>query len=225
MQKGKLIGFNPNALKKQMLDNLVEVQTQRLIGYAEDKIREIGNRIQTYNSKNHMDRTGNLLNSLCWGVAYNNKLKGSGFFREAQNKSYKRGRDSESNSYLHEYFQDYKEAYLVEGRYLAERFMKSSAGRASGTGYWRVWFAILAPYWGYWEEGFTQVHYNKNSDYMGATFRRFAVMTEFHDKVKNDLRPAKVELDVYVPEYSHETMEYDFERYQNNVDHPYKYAK
>ena len=194
MQQGKLIGFNASALKKQMLDNLVEVQTQRFIEYAEDTIKDIGNKIQTYNSRYHMDRTGNLLNSLCWGVSYGGKLKASGFYRDAVINT---GRGENGQSFLHEFFPDEKYANPVNGRALAEQYIKQY-GNMGWKGYWRVWFAILAPYWGYWEDGFTMKRRGKT-----VGFLKFSVMSEFHDTIKKDLSPAKVTLKVNVPTYSH----------------------
>lgn len=73
--KTKIIGFSPARIKKEAEEYLVSVQTEKLIEYAKEEIVKLGDKIQTYNSRNHMDRTGNLLNSLCWGVAYKGELK------------------------------------------------------------------------------------------------------------------------------------------------------
>lgn len=204
-----------------MIDNVVEIQTQRLIDYAKEKVRLIGDAIQLYNSQHHFDRTGNLLNSICWGVAYSGKLKDYGFYRDANVKSYNTSKNYSTNqSFLHEFFYDVREAYEVDGRRLAESFIKSR-GRASAPGWWRIWFAILAPYWGYWEEGFRMKSNFGNRE----KFLRFQVMSEFHDKVKEELSPAKVTMDVFVPEYSHDSLKWDFEKYQKNVKYQYNYLK
>lgn len=188
MKESKLINFKPRALKKQMLNNLVEVQTQRFIEYAENKIRLLGDAIQLYNSRNHMDRTGNLLNSLCWGVAYSGQLKASGFYRDEIIHSGK-GILHNGESFLHEHFiGNDPYAFPVHGRQLAQQYI-SQYGKMSWNGRWRVWFAILAPYWGFWEEGF-------RSKGGKGTFLKFQVMTEFYDKVSKDLKPASVKLEI-----------------------------
>lgn len=210
MKKSK-VKFNKASFCKELTINLVDLQTQLFIDYAEERIRLIGDAIQLYNSRHHFDRTGNLLNSLCWGVAYSGRLKASGFYRDARVKSYSVGKTQSSQSFLHEFFAKYREAYEVDGRYLAERFTKSQ-GHASGQGYWRVWFAILAPYWGYWEKGFNM------KSHFGNRSRRlqFSVMAEFHDKVTEELSPANVKFEVFVPEYSNHSLNYHFKRYQEN---------
>jgi hypothetical protein len=204
MKKSQVI-FDANALKKVMMKNLTEEQTRRLVAYAENKIKEIGDKIQTYNSVNHMDRTGNLLNSLCWGVAYDGELKASGFYREAS---------SIKESYLHEWG-EYSKTFVVDGHAEAENYIQKYGKVGSGNGCWRVFFAILAPYWGYWEKGFTLIHgasYNREKypegkpKFRGATFKKFAVMTEFYDTISKELKPAKVNFHIsksieYSPSY------------------------
>ena len=232
------INFDAKALTKTLVDRHVQWQTELLIEYAMRKVKEIGDRIKTYHGAHHMDRTGNLLNSLCWGVAYNGRLRDYGFYSNGQTKSYKKSSyDSIDQSYLHEFDKEH-ELYLVEGRFLAEKFIKRY-GRASAPNYWRVWFAILAPYWGYWEEGFTLVHGNsvapnarKNGKlqkgykgFRGASFKRFAVMSEFHDVVEKDLRPAKVKYETEAPEYSPSMKKHDMEKYANRIKNQYKYAR
>ena len=46
-----------------------------------------------------------------------------------------------------------------------------------------VLFAILAPYWGYWEAG-------HNNIFLGRV--QFAAMTQFYDIIKGELKPMKV---------------------------------
>lgn len=192
MKQGRLIGFNAKALSEQITAKVVAEQTRRLIEYAENKIKEIGNKINSYNSRYHMDRTGNLLNSLCWGVAYSGELKASGFYREEIIHN-DRGRDVEHHSgesFLHEFFEeDVWSSFPVQGHALAAEYIERY-GKTSWSGRWRVFFAILAPYWGFWEEGFNLKHgFSKTG---AITFKQFAVMTEFYDKVSKDLKPAKV---------------------------------
>lgn len=216
MKQGRLIGFNAKALSEQIMAKAVEEQTRRLIEYAENKIKEIGDKINSYNSRNHMDRTGNLLNSLCWGVAYSGELKASGFYRNAQ---------SVKISYLHEWSTEYS-AFPVDGHSLAAEFIERY-GATSWKGRWRVFFAILAPYWGFWEEGFTLIHgiaADWGKQYRGATFKKFAVMTETYDQVKKDLKPAKVSFRITQSHhYSQDPKDKTSlqKRYANRVTNPY----
>ena len=217
MVSSQVIGFNPTSMRDKLVTFWVDEQNRLLVEYAKKEIVKIGNKISTYHSRHHMDRTGNLLNSLCWGVAYDNKLKDYGFFREAVTRG---------DSYLHEFFKE-REAYLVEGRYLAERFIKNY-GRFSGPNRWRVWFAILAPYWGYWEEGFRMASEGKGSKSYGKgirSFYKFAVMSESYDRVSNELTPAKVKYETKPPEYSPFALKYDFENYQKRTKNQYTYAR
>jgi hypothetical protein len=207
MKESKLINFKPRALKKQMLNNLVEVQTQRFIEYAENKIRLLGDAIQLYDSRNHMDRTGNLLNSLCWVVTYGTSRKISGFYRTPKTGfkinrwGEERGmgnRDSYS-SFLHEWSDPTGEE--VVGVQRAMDFIESFKG---SSGKWKVAFAVLAPYWGYWESGFTLRSGGGNSGIPRRTrFMQFQVMTHIFDDVRTALKPAETHLTVYVDKYSY----------------------
>ena len=90
---------------------------------------------------------------------------------------------------MHEWIPEY-EAFQIDGRQMAQNYIQRYGKAGSGKGSWRVFFAILAPYWGYWETGFNMVHgIGKNKK---SSFHQFAVMTEFYDKVGKDLKPAKV---------------------------------
>lgn len=203
------VKFDAEKFRKLLTKNLVEEQTNRLIAYAKEKIQEIGRTINSYNSANHMDRTGNLLNSLCWGVAYDNELKASGFYRNA---------NSLELSYLHERYEEHV-AYPVDGHALAEQYTRMYGKLGSGGGTWRVWFAVLAPYWGYWEKGFVMVHgVGGSGKFRSATFKQFAVMSQFYDKISQELKPAKVTFKVKVPQYSKQSMHRD---YKSRVDNPY----
>lgn len=199
MAKSSLTGWNPETLKKQMMENVVAYNNTRLVDYAKDTIAKIGNKIMSYHSKNHMDRTGNLLNSLCWGVSYKGKLVEGGFFRDAVHND--KGIAKTSESFLHEWFSgDEKYLIPVDGRQLAEEYLQK-VGNTGSSG-WKVFFAILAPYWGYWEEGF-----NMKSNGHPIGFFKFAVMAETYDQVRKDLKPArKYYFNVSVPQYSHQKL-------------------
>lgn len=199
MAKSSLTGWNPETLKKQMMENAVAYNNARLVDYAKETIAKIGNKIKSYHSKNNMDRTGNLLNSLCWGVSYKGKLVEGGFFRDAVLND--KGIAKTSESFLHEWFSgDEKYLIPVNGRQLAEEYLQK-VGNTGSSG-WKVFFAILAPYWGYWEEGF-----NMKAKGQPIGFFKFAVMAETYDQVRKDLKPArKYYFNVSVPQYSHQKL-------------------
>ena len=118
MHKSRVTNWDANKMKEQLFAILSAEQNKRLIDYAKGKIVEIGQAIEQYHSAHHMDRTGNLLNSLCWGVSYNGSLIEGGFYRDAV--LHNNGIDGSSTSYLHEWFGG-DEKYLepVNGRQLA----------------------------------------------------------------------------------------------------------
>ncbi len=182
MRKSR-VQFATKRLLKELFNKGVEEQTARLIAYAKDEVQKIGGRIQSFNSTNNLDRTGNLLNSLCWGVTYKGALKEGGFYREPILRN--KGIAGTSEAYLHEWSGDMAYSYPVNGRELAEEFL--SKGGRGGTNGWTVFFAILAPYWGYWETGFKI----KKGFGGGSRFLQFAVMTQHYDKVAKDLSPAR----------------------------------
>lgn len=199
MAKSSLTGWNPETLKKQMMENVVAYNNARLVDYAKETIAKIGNKIKSYHRKNNMDRTGNLLKSLCWGVSYKGKLVEGGFFRDAVLND--KGIAKTSESFLHEWFSgDEKYLIPVNGRQLAEEYLQK-VGNTGSSG-WKVFFAILAPYWGYWEEGF-----NMKAKGKSIGFFKFSVMAETYDKVRKDLKPArKYYFNVSVPQYSHQKL-------------------
>lgn len=191
------VKFNAKALANLLMKDIVKEQNALLVDYAKNKIVEIGDMIKTYHSKNHMDRTGHLLNSLLWGVSYQGKLVKGGFYRQARVKG---------ESYLHEWMSgDTKYLIPVDGRALAQQYLQSYGN--NGARGWRVFFAILAPYWGYWEKG----HVNHRANRV----LQFAVMTEFYDQVKADLKPARVRFRVSVPKYTKEQLDRKWEKYAN----------
>ena len=153
-----------------------------------------------------MDRTGNLLDSLLWGVSYEGKLVEGGFYRDAQ---------ARGESYLHEWFSgDVKYLIPVNGRQLAQTYMQKYGN--NGAKGWRVFFAILAPYWGYWEKGFTMKSGGGDSGIPRSTrFMQFAVMTQFYDEIKKDLKPARVRFRVSVAKYNRTKLEKKWKKYAN----------
>jgi hypothetical protein len=202
MAKGKVIGFSATKLKKQLMANAIKEQNRRFVEYAKKEIDSLGKKIASFPYANHMDRTGNLLNSLCWIVSYDGKTIDSGFYRDAKTNTYtdkfgkKRGKgvSGSQNSFLHELFDD---AELVNGRKLAEEFIKSFKGSSHK---WKIAFAVLAPYWGYWESGHTNAFSGK--------FQQFQVMTHIYDEVRTDMKPAETRLSVYVPKYIYKSIKW-----------------
>lgn len=197
MKKSKVIGLSAytKQIEKDLMKLCVDNITEYLIGYATDTIRKLGERIGSYNSRNNMDDTGNLLDSLCWGVYYKGEVKQTGFYRPQK---------ATEKSYMHAWSRaHFKEKYgLLKGQWagggldkgidasedvyghrFAEEFLNSY--KSKYTKGWQVFFAILAPYWGYWESGFVQ----KDPHGFGTAraYHKFAVMTELYDDVKKDL--------------------------------------
>ena len=222
--KTRLSGFNFAQMRESMLNSVIDEQNKRLIEYAKEEIVFIGNKIYNYHSRNHMDRTGNLLNSLCWGVSYDGKLVAGGFYTAAKYQD--KGPAGSSESYLHEWTtgpngEDYNYIYEVNGRKLALEYMRRYGN--NGTQGWRVFFAILAPYWGYWEKGFN-MRRGGGTTYIGGKkfqipqttkFMQFAVMTQFYDEIKRDLKPARVRFRVSVAKYNAKKFERDYKKYYN----------
>lgn len=171
--KTRIVGLDIAKMRETILNNVVAQQNANLIEYAKKRVIEIGDRIQSTGYR--MDRTGNLLDSLCWFVAYDAKIVDGGFYRAAV---------ATRDSYMHELFkEDYKSMFPVHGRKLANMFIKNWGSKYKDA--WCVAYAILAPYWGYWEVGHKNV--------LTRHFERFAIMAEFHDKAQNDLQPMVVE--------------------------------
>ena len=200
MIKSKVVGLNAKKIADAMMKIVVDEQTARLIAYAKEEIQYIGDAIRAGHWGNHFDRTHNLLNSLCWGVSYQGKLIDYGFYRESgdvQPRPTKRGGGS-AESFLHEFssLSEGRGAQIpVVGREIAERYVKKYGGNERSRG-WRIFFAILAPYWGYWEKGFNMTIKGKS-----AGFYRFMVMTQFYDEIKQDLKPARTRFRVSVPKF------------------------
>lgn len=208
MGKSRVTGFDKKAMADGMMQSIIAEQNKRLIDYAKAKIIEIGNRVQAFHSKNNMDRTGHLLNSICWGVSYHDKLIASGFYRETPSLKDGRYNGSWTNeSHLHEWFSsDIYSMYPVNGRAMAEAFLEKYGKNGKVKG-WKVFFAIAAPYWGYWELGFNMksgggTPYGKKKPIPKSTrFMQFAVMAEYRDQIRADLKPARTSLSVHYAKY------------------------
>lgn len=202
MSKTKITGLDSyiKKMKKDLTEHWVNSYTSALLGYAEKKIQELGNLINSHHSKHHMDRTGNLLDSLCWGLTYKGKLCGYGFYRD---------KTATESSGLHEWWHvdtayygkldhsSLPDQFVVNGHELAEAFVSQYSSKINYDG-WVLFFAILAPYWGYWEEGFIM------KSYFGKTmgFKQFAAMSQFYDGVSKELKPAKVTFKTKAAPYS-----------------------
>lgn len=215
-----VVVFDSKALAKDILNNLVPYQTNLLIEYAMAEIKKLGDRIASYNGANGLDRTGNLLNSLCWGVTYDGALKASGFYREETHKKRTNrkgderglGRQGGNDSFLHEFFGN--DAELVEGRKLAKEYLQNVRGKANK---WTVFFAILAPYWGYWESGFTMKSGGGNSGIpFSSRVMQFQAMSYVWDDVRKDLKPAKTDITVYRPKYIYKSQKWK-RKFKNKV--------
>ena len=206
-----VVVFDGNALAKLMFNNIVPIQTNLLIEYAKVEIKKLGDRIASYNGANGLDRTGNLLNSLCWGVTYDGVLKASGFYREETHKKRTNRKGDErglgvnggNDSFLHEFFGN--DAELVEGRKLAKEYLQNVKGKSNK---WTMFFAILAPYWGYWECGFRMVKNNKRMQFQALIYT--------FDDVRKDLKPAKTDITVYRPKYIYKSQKYK-RKFKNKV--------
>jgi len=215
MKQGKIIGFNATKMAEQMMANAVAEQNRRLVEYAEARILMLGETISSWNSRYNMDDTGNLLDSLCWGVCYDGKMVESGFYRQqkatmpsylhgwstvefADPKRFKRHAVGESVSS----WVKMDAGEPVNGHDLAAAYL-SQAHKKCKSGEWMVFFAILAPYWGYWEKGFN-MKFGFNGTHQ--RFMQLAVMSQFYDIVKSNLKPARTRIKVYVPKYASKSL-------------------
>lgn len=177
MARKSKVKFDRTKLVNQMFARLEKVQTERLIGYAQAEMQKIGDYISDYPSDNNLDRTGNLLDSLCWAVFFNGNLKKFGYYR---------GESAVEDSHLHEYSRPMGES--VNGHFMAQQFIANYTPRQRG---WELFLAVLAPYWGYWEKGFEHIG--------NGNFYQWQVMTNHYDNVKQDLKPSEVTFNTYRP--------------------------
>ena len=172
------VNFRGAEWGRRLFNAISSEQTKRLVDYAEVKIKSIGDSISSYSSRHNMDRTGNLLDSLCWVVYRNGKQSGHGYYRAEQ---------AYEDSNLHEWSNPMGES--VNGHFLAQQFIATYKPKMQNG--WEIFFAVLAPYWGYWEKG----HPNKRS---GKT-QKWSVMAMHYDVIKQDLTPASVTFHTYKP--------------------------
>lgn len=186
------VELNISKFTQKLWETCVLEQNRRLVEYAKITTQEIGDRIREYNSRNHMDRTGNLLDSLCWCVSYRGQIVETGYYQNRATRL----------SHLHEFSPEW-EAYPVGGHVLADKYIQQYGGTFSNG--WRIFFTIRAPYWGYWEKGFVFKRHGKP-----IGFRQFSVMTQYFDKVTKDLTPAKVTFRNKVPVYTSYVRSYRF---------------
>lgn len=208
-----IVKFDRKALGSELWKHYSALQTKKFVDYARDEIQRIGERIATLNGANNFDRTGNLLDSLCWGVSLNGELQDYGFFREQM---------ADGISTLHEWSRvSWVEPYKVKnddgsygykyrtntlsggdfmpevhGHDLADKYVHKYGNNKSNG--WKVFFAILAPYWGYWEKGFNMKHHFGDT----STFEQAPIMAEFYDEVKSDLKGVRVRFRVSVAKYT-----------------------
>ena len=176
--KGVTVKFDSKKWQEALFKQLSLEQTTRLIAYAKEQTQSIGDDISVAPTTNNLDRTGNLLDSLCWGVYHNGGQKGSGYYRKES---------ATEDAYLHEFSNP--KGMLVNGHALAQNFIATYT--PTTTNGWEVFFAMLAPYWGYWEKGFTMPR-------TGLKFQ-WQVMTHHWDEVKRDLHPSRVTFNNYIP--------------------------
>ena len=171
--------FNADAFRKELMAKKREVdkeQTRRLAVYAADEINKIG-------SKMLMEDTGNLLDSLCWGLWYKGKLVHNGYYRSMPEAAY--------DSYIHA-ISPMPPKESVNGRYLAQLFLSEYQPKQKHG--WEVVWAATAPYYAYWEYG----HYNV---FLKQRVQ-FTTMAERYDHITQKLSPqCRVQFLIEVPTY------------------------
>lgn len=161
------VKFNKGEFRRELLQRkklYEDEQTARLIAYAEEQMQLIGAEIEPYFGHSYTN-TGNMLDSLCWGVWFDGKLKKSGYYREKQ---------AEFDSYLHELSIACRTP--VDGRFLAQQFLANYKAVKQG---WSVAWGVLAPYYPYWETGHENV--------LIGDVEGFYIMTQRYDHIQNQL--------------------------------------
>lgn len=221
----KIVGLDAflRETKESVTQYWITEQNNRLIEYARRTTQEIGRQINSYANANHMDDTGNLLDSLVWLLTYDCKLVQGGFYRHksATRNSYlhersfvtyvdknprKGSRGAGTKSYTAEDLLNRNYQWTtanagepVDGHALAWAFASKQRTKGIPHG-WQLTFAVLAPYWGYWEEGF------KMKGRHGYSFARFAIMTQFYDTISNDLKPARTKFRTRAAKYASKSL-------------------
>lgn len=180
------VRFNKNEFRKELMKRKREYeveQTARLIAYAQSQIVLMAAEIEQIITSQD-GSTGNLLDSLCWGVWHNKKRKGLGYYRDVS---------AIEDSYLHEFSPMIRES--VNGHFLAQQFLAQYQDNLTITDGWQVVWGVLAPYYAYWEAG----HINK---LLGGQFIQFTAMSQRYDHIKNELGPrCRVDFNVNVATY------------------------
>lgn len=176
------VKFNGKKLQEALMKKAVKVQTQRLIDYAMSEVTKMGDALIVSANGKPSDRTHNMINSLVWAVYYNGKMSKKGFYRKSSS--------TKGESSLHELGKP--ESVPVNGRQLAKEFLNTY--RPNETQGWEIVWAVLAPYYAYWEEGHQNVFLSK--------FVKFDMMTQRYDAIKSVLgNKCKVSISVNVPKY------------------------
>lgn len=180
------VRFSKSEFRKELMKRKREYeveQTARLIAYAQSQIVLIAAEIEQIITSQD-GSTGNLLDSLCWGVWHNKKRKGIGYYRDES---------AIEDSFLHELSPSIRES--VNGHFLAQQFLAQYQDNLTITDGWQVVWGVLAPYYAYWEAGHTNV-------LLGGQFIQFTAMSQRYDHIKNKLAPrCRVDFNVNVPTY------------------------
>ena len=175
------VKFNAKKTQQAMIKKVVQEQTNRLVSYAEEQIVLMGNELIEKMRGKPSDRTHNMLNSLVWVVYYNGKESKHGYYRKSASANGK--------AFLHELGED---PIPVNGRQLAKQFLNTYQPREKHG--WEIVWAVLAPYYAYWEQGHDNIFYGK--------FVKFDMMTQRYDHIKNKLgSQANVTIEINVPKY------------------------
>lgn len=180
------VRFSKSEFRKELMKRKREYeveQTARLVAYAQQQIVFMAAEIEQIITSQE-GSTGNLLDSLCWGVWHNKKRKGMGYYR---NES------AIEDSYLHEFSPMIRES--VNGHFLAQQFLAQYQDNLTIADGWQVVWGVLAPYYAYWEQG----HINK---LLGGQFVQFTAMSQRYDHIKDELgNLCRVDFNVTVPTY------------------------
>ena len=172
--------FRAKEWAEAMRKSVSEEQTQRLIQYAELEIQNIATELFGGALFRGDYATGNMADSLCWGVWYNNKMAKIGYYLDKAQAFFP--------SYLHQLSKNRKTE--VYGRQLAQQFLAQYKPTIDKG--WEIVFGCLAPYEAYWEQG----HYNV----MLKQQVQFQAMTQRYDVIKQELSPlCKVDIIITVP--------------------------
>lgn len=181
------VRFQKGQFRKELMQRKKEyerLQTERLIAYAKEQIVLMGDEIQQIITSPE-GSTGNLLDSLCWGVWHNKKREGYGYYRQEIN--------AVEYSYLHEFSPSIRES--VSGRYLAQQFLEQYQANLTITDGWQIAWGVLAPYYAYWEAGHVNI-------LRGGEFVQFTAMSQRYDHIKAALEPkCRTNFNVEVPTY------------------------